>query len=75
MFKKSWLWSVTLIASLAAGSTTSVGAAENAVIPNFASAEFGWLLQGGIDFRRFPARSGRFRPTRPIPNHRVISAA
>jgi hypothetical protein len=59
MFKKSWLWSVTLIGSLAAGSTTSVAAAENAVIPNFSSAEFGWLLQGGIDFRPIP---GKVRP-------------
>jgi hypothetical protein len=56
MFKRSWLWSVTLIASLVAGSTTSLVAAENAVTPNFASAEFGWLLQGGIDFRPVPGK-------------------
>jgi len=49
MFKKSSLWSAPLIASLAAGSITSAVAAENAIIPNFASADFGWLLQGGID--------------------------
>ena len=59
MFEKSWLWSVTLIASLAAGGATSVAAAENAGIPNFASAEFGWLLQGGIDYRPVP---GKVRP-------------
>ena len=59
MFEKSWLWSVTLIASLAAGGATSVVAAENARIPNFASAEFGWLLQGGIDYRPVP---GKVRP-------------
>jgi len=56
MFKKSSLWSATLIASLAAGSTTSAVAAENAIIPNFASADFGWLLQGGIDFRPIPGK-------------------
>ena len=59
MFKKSSLWSATLIASLTAGSTTSAVAAENAIIPNFASAEFGWLLQGGIDYRPVP---GKVRP-------------
>ena len=75
MFKRSWLWSVTLIASLVAGSTTSLVAAENARIPNFASAEFGWLLQGGIGYRPVPGRSGRFRPTRPIRHRRAISAA
>jgi len=48
--------------------------AQNAVIPNFASADFGWLLQGGIDFRpisgkvapiafdpRYPQRQGNQR--------------
>ena len=55
MFKKSSLWSAALIASLAAGCTTSA-AAENAIIPNFASADFGWLLQGGIDFRPIPGK-------------------
>jgi hypothetical protein len=56
MFKKSSLWSATLIASLAAGSTTSAVAAENAIVPTFASAESGWLLQGGIDFRPIPGK-------------------
>jgi hypothetical protein len=58
MFKKSSLWSATLIAWLAAGGATSGVGAENA-IPNFASADFGWLLQGGIDFRPVP---GMVRP-------------
>ena len=56
MFNKSSLWSATLIASLACGSTTSAVAAENATIPNFASTDFGWLLQGGIDFRPIPGK-------------------
>jgi hypothetical protein len=56
MFKKCSLWGATLIASLAAGSTTSAVAAENGIIPNFASADFGWLLQGGIDFRAIPGK-------------------
>jgi hypothetical protein len=56
MFKRSLLLSAVLIASLAAGSTTSAVAAENAIIPNFASADFGWLLQGGIDFRPIPGK-------------------
>ena len=54
MFKRSSLWSAALIGSLAAVSITSAVAAENAIIPNFASAGFGWLLQGGIDFRPLP---------------------
>ena len=56
MFKKSSLWSASLIASLAVGSTTSVVAAQDAIIPSFASADFGWLLQGGIDFRPIPGQ-------------------
>jgi hypothetical protein len=56
MFKKSSMWSATLIALLAAGSATRAVGAENAIIPNFASADFGWLLQGGIDFRPVPRK-------------------
>ena len=56
MFKRSSLRSAILIASLATGSTTSALAADNANIPNFASADFGWLLQGGIDFRPIPGQ-------------------
>jgi hypothetical protein len=54
IFNKSSLWIAGVIASLAVGSAINAVAAENAVIPNFASAEFGWLLQGGIDFRPIP---------------------
>jgi hypothetical protein len=56
MFKKSSMWSATLIAVLAAGSAARAVGAENAIIPNFASADFGWLLQGGIDFRPVPGK-------------------
>jgi len=49
MFKRSSLRSTALIGAVAAVSITSAVAAEN--VPNFASADFGWLLQGGIDFR------------------------
>ena len=55
MFKMSSLWSATLIAFLAAGGATSAVGAENA-IPNLASPGFGWLLQGGIDFRPIPGK-------------------
>jgi hypothetical protein len=54
MFKRSSLWRAALIGSLAAVSITGAVAAENATVPNFASADFGWLLQGGIDFRPIP---------------------
>jgi hypothetical protein len=66
MFKMSSLWSATLIAFLAAGGATSAVGAENA-IPNLASAEFGWLLQGGIDFRPIPGKVPpiRFDPAYP----------
>jgi hypothetical protein len=56
MFKKFSLCGAILIGSLAAGGSTSAVAAENAIIPNFASVEFGWLLQGGIDFRPIPGK-------------------
>jgi hypothetical protein len=56
MFKNSSLWSAALIASLAAASAVNAVAAENASIPNLASADFGWLLQGGIDFRPIPGK-------------------
>ena len=49
MLKKSWLCSVALIASIAGGIASDVGAQEN--IPNFSSITSGWLLNGGIDFR------------------------
>jgi hypothetical protein len=56
MFKRSSLRSAVLIASLATGSTMSALSADNANIPNLASADFGWLLQGGIDYRPIPGR-------------------
>ena len=39
---------------------SGVVAAENAAIPNFASADFGWLLQGGIDFRPIPGKEEEY---------------
>ena len=59
MVKRFLLWGAMLIGSLAAGSITRAVAAENTTIPNFASADFGWLLQGGIDYRPIP---GKVRP-------------
>jgi hypothetical protein len=56
MFKKSSLCGAILIGSLAAGCVMSAAAAEDATIPNFASIEPGWLLQGGIDFRPIPGK-------------------
>jgi hypothetical protein len=56
MFNKPSLWSAALIAALAAGGAMNAVAAENAVIPNFASAEFGWQIQGGIDFLPIPGK-------------------
>ncbi len=55
MLKKSLLCSAALIAALAAGSSMFAVAQDNA-IPNLASAEFGWLLQGGIDYRPIPGK-------------------
>jgi hypothetical protein len=57
MSKKSSLWSAILIGALGAVSTTGAVAAESASVPNFASADFGWLLQGGIDYRPIPGKT------------------
>jgi hypothetical protein len=51
MFNRSSLWRAVLAGALAAAGTTAASAAENAAVPNFSSTEFGWLLQGGIDYR------------------------
>ena len=75
MFKRSSLWSATLIASLAVGSTTNAVAAETTIIPNFASADFGWLLQGGIDFRPIPGKVPPITFDPAYPQGRVISVA
>ena len=53
MSKLSLLGSVALIASIATG--IAMGAQDSA-IPNFTSTEFGWLLNGGIDFRPIPGQ-------------------
>jgi hypothetical protein len=55
MFKKSWLCSAALMACLAGGVALKAGAEESA-IPNFATIDSGWLLQGGIDFRPIPGK-------------------
>jgi len=88
MFKRSSLWSTALIGSLVGVSITSAVAAENVIIPNFASADFGWLLQGGIDFRTipgkgppitfdpaYPQRPGNQRGVMERMSERVFSAA
>ncbi len=50
MLKMALLCCAALIASVAPGLAAGAGAEESA-IPNFASADFGWQLAGGIDFR------------------------
>jgi hypothetical protein len=49
MVQKALLYSVGLIASIVTGISARAGAEESA-IPNFTSADSGWLLAGGIDF-------------------------
>jgi hypothetical protein len=55
MFKKSWLCSAALMACVAGGAALKA-AAEESAIPNFATIDSGWLLQGGIDFRPVPGK-------------------
>jgi hypothetical protein len=50
MFKMSLLSGAALIASVAMGVVAEAGTPESA-IPNFASADFGWQLATGLDFR------------------------
>lgn len=50
MFKMSLLSGTALIASVAVGVIAEAGTPESA-IPNFASADFGWQLTTGLDFR------------------------
>ncbi|HLH98648.1 MAG TPA: hypothetical protein VKW08_26355 [Xanthobacteraceae bacterium] len=56
MLKRSWLRSAALVAFLAARSATSALAADTSDVPKLASADFGWLLQGGIDYRPVPGK-------------------
>ena len=51
MLKKTLLLGAALTAALALGAPKGDAADE---IPNFAGAELGWLLQGGIDFKPIP---------------------
>ncbi|HEX3487375.1 MAG TPA: hypothetical protein VHT51_20130 [Micropepsaceae bacterium] len=55
MFKKSLLCGAALAASVALCIAAGAGAVENG-IPNFASTDSGWLLNGGIDFRPIPGK-------------------
>jgi hypothetical protein len=55
MFKKSFLCSAALVASVALGIAAGAGAQESA-IPNFSFTDSGWLLNGGIDFRPIPGK-------------------
>ena len=56
MFRRSLFFGVAAIAALAAGVTASAVAQDNAAIPTFASPDYGWLLQGGIDYRPIPGK-------------------
>ena len=55
MFKMSLLCGVALIVSAVACIAADAGAQQGA-IPNFAFADTGWLLNGGIDFRPIPGK-------------------
>jgi hypothetical protein len=50
MFKTSLLYGATVIASVAVAVSAGAGAQQPG-IPNFMSTDFGWQLEGGIDFR------------------------
>jgi hypothetical protein len=56
MFRTSLFFGVAAISALAAGVTASAVAQDNAAVPVFASPDYGWLLQGGIDFRPIPGK-------------------
>src|SRR5882672_7259146 len=49
MLKKMLLCGAVLMVA-----TVGETRAQNNAIPNFASPDYGWLLQGGIDFRPIP---------------------
>jgi hypothetical protein len=55
MFKLSLLCGAALIGSVAAGIAAGADAQDTA-IPNFTSVDFGWQLNGGVDFRPVPGR-------------------
>ena len=51
MIKTSLLPCAALIAALAVSAAGDRAGAQENAIPNFTSANFGWLLNGGVDFR------------------------
>jgi hypothetical protein len=53
MLKNTFLLGAALTAALALGAPKGDAAQDND-IPNFAAADMGWLLQGGIDFKPIP---------------------
>ena len=75
MFKRSSLQRVALFASLAAGGTMSALAADNPNISNLASSDFGWLLQGGVDYRPIPGRVPPITFDTAYPQKPAISVA
>jgi len=65
MCKMSLLCGAALIASVAVGIAAGTGMPESA-IPNFASADFGWQLTTGLDFRPI---EGKVAPVGPDPSY------
>jgi hypothetical protein len=61
----SLLCGAALIASVAVGIAAGTGMPESA-IPNFASADFGWQLTTGLDFRPI---EGKVAPVGPDPSY------
>jgi hypothetical protein len=67
MFKLSLLCGAALICSVAAGIAAGADAQDTA-IPNFTSVDFGWQLNGGVDFRPVPGKLPpiSFDPAYPV---------
>ena len=65
MCKTSLLCGAALIASVAVGFAAEVGTQGN-IIPDFASANFGWQLATGLDFRPI---EGKLAPIGAAPGY------
>ena len=63
MCKMSLLCGAALIASVAVG--IAAGGTPESAVPNFASADFGWQLTTGLDFRPI---EGKIAPVGPDPS-------
>ena len=64
MCKMSLLCGAALIASVAVG--IAAGGTPESAVPNFASADFGWQLTTGLDFRPI---EGKIAPVGPDPSY------